>query len=88
MAAAPVRLAELLAALSAVSDAARGRPVDDATRSCLVATGLARRLGLAPPAVADVYYTTLLRSVGCTATSHELAGLAGATTSPSAGAAT
>ncbi len=77
MAAAPVRLAELLAALSAVSDAARGRPVDDATRSCLVATGLARRLGLAPPAVSDVYYTTLLRSVGCTATSHELAGLAG-----------
>jgi HD-GYP domain-containing protein (c-di-GMP phosphodiesterase class II) len=77
MAREPVRLAELLGALSAVSDLARGRPVDDATRSCLVATGLARRLGLAPPAVADVYYTTLLRSVGCTATSHELAGLMG-----------
>ncbi len=72
-----VRLAELLGALSAVSDLARGRPVDDATRSCLVATGLARRQGLAAPAVADVYYTPLLRSVGCTATSHELAGLVG-----------
>jgi len=77
MVAQSVRLAELLGALSAVSDLARGRPVDDATRSCLVATGLARRQGLAPPAVADVYYTTLLRSVGCTATSHEIAGLMG-----------
>lgn len=77
MAAKSVRLAELLGALSAVSDLARGRPVDDATRSCIVATGLARRQGLAAPAVADVYYTTLLRSVGCTATSHELAGLMG-----------
>ena len=77
MVAESVQLAELLGALSAVSDLARGRPVDDATRSCLVATGLARRHGLAPPAVADVYYTTLLRSVGCTATSHEMAGLMG-----------
>src|SRR4029078_7506888 len=43
----------------------------------LVATGLARRLGLSPPEVSDVYYTSLLRSVGCTATSHEIAALMG-----------
>ena len=77
MAGEPVRLAELLGALSAMSDLARGHAVDEATRSCLVATGLARRLGLAPPEVADVYYTSLLRSVGCTATSHEISVLMG-----------
>jgi len=77
MAGEPVRLAELLGALSAMSDLARGHAVDEATRSCLVATGLARRLGLAPPEVSDVYYTSLLRSVGCTATSHEIAALMG-----------
>ena len=77
MAGEPVRLAELLGALSAMSDLARGHAVDEATRSCLVATGLARRLGLAAPEVSDVYYTSLLRSVGCTATSHEISGLMG-----------
>jgi len=77
MAGEPVRLAELLGALSAMSGLARGHAVDEATRSCLVATGLARRLGLAPPEVADVYYTSLLRSVGCTATSHEISVLMG-----------
>ena len=54
MVAEPVRLAELLGALSAVSDLARGHAVNEATRSCLVATGLARRLGLSPPEVCDV----------------------------------
>jgi hypothetical protein len=77
MVAQPVRLAELLGALSAVSDLARGHAVEEATRSCLVATALARRLGLSPPEVADVYYTSLPRSVGCTATSHEIAALMG-----------
>ena len=46
-------------------------------RACLVATALARGAGLPEPVVADVYYTALLRSVGCTATSHEYAALYG-----------
>jgi HD-GYP domain-containing protein (c-di-GMP phosphodiesterase class II) len=68
-----IRLAEPLAALSLVSDMARGRPPEEAMRACLVATDLARSMGLSETATADVYYTTLLRSVGCTATSHEYA---------------
>ena len=40
-------------------------------RSCLIATALARRLGLAEPEVADAYYTALLMHVGCSALSHE-----------------
>jgi len=46
-------------------------------RACLVATDLVRTMGLSEHGVADVYYTTLLRSVGCTATSHEYAALFG-----------
>ena len=42
-------------------------------RACLVASELARRAGLSPLARSDVYYTTLLRFAGCTATSHEIA---------------
>lgn len=72
-----MRLAEPLAALSLVSDMARGRPAGEAMRACLVATDLARSMGVSERGVADVYYTTLLRSVGCTATSHEYAALLG-----------
>ena len=40
-------------------------------RSCLIATALARRLGLPESEVADTYYTALLMHVGCSALSHE-----------------
>jgi HD-GYP domain-containing protein (c-di-GMP phosphodiesterase class II) len=67
------RLAELLAALSLVTDLARGRPPEEAMRACLLATRLARVEGLREPEAAAVYTTTLLRFVGCTATSLEYA---------------
>ncbi len=67
------RLAELLSALSLVTDLARGRPPEEAMRACLIATAVARSMGLPAHEVSSVYYTTLLRSIGCTATSHEYA---------------
>ncbi|MBI2965683.1 MAG: HD domain-containing protein, partial [Chloroflexi bacterium] len=67
----PVRLVELLAPLSLVTDLGMGSPDEQALRSCLVATNLARRIGLGEAEVADVYYATLLEHLGCTATSHE-----------------
>jgi HD-GYP domain-containing protein (c-di-GMP phosphodiesterase class II) len=70
---APARLAELLAALSLVTDLARGRPPEEAMRACLLATRMARIQGLREPEAAVVYATTLLRFVGCTATSLEYA---------------
>src|SRR3954447_4882924 len=68
-----VRLVEPVAALSRMSDLARGRPDDEAMRACLLATALGRRLRLAQDELSDVFYTALLRFVGCTATSHEYA---------------
>ena len=72
-----LRCADLLTALSLISDLGMGNPPETAMRGCLIATSLARRLGLDDRSAADVYYTTLLRYVGCTAPAHEQAFLAG-----------
>lgn len=66
-----VRLADLLAGLSLISDHGLGLPPDDAVRSCLVATALARELDLHEREVADVFYDSLLQHVGCTGYAHE-----------------
>jgi HD-GYP domain-containing protein (c-di-GMP phosphodiesterase class II) len=67
------RLADLMAALSLVTDLGMGHPPEEALRVCVFGTTLARRMGLAEPDVADVYYTTLLAHLGCTAAAHEAA---------------
>jgi len=66
-----VRLADLLAGLSLISDHELGLPPDDAVRSCLVGTALARKLGLSDGEVADVFYTSLLQHIGCIGYAHE-----------------
>jgi HD-GYP domain-containing protein (c-di-GMP phosphodiesterase class II)/DNA-binding CsgD family transcriptional regulator len=71
--AAALRLADLLGGLSIASDFGFGLPPEEAMRSCLIATALARRLGLPESEVADTYYTALLMHVGCSALSHETA---------------
>ena len=63
----------VVAALSVTSDLTRGHPAGEAMRACLLATELARRAGLDPLRQSEVYYGTLLRFVGCAATSHEIA---------------
>ena len=74
----PVGVSGVVAALSVTSDLTRGHPPGEAMRACLLATELARRAGLHEMRVSDVYYATLLRFVGCAATSHEIAtGLTG-----------
>jgi HD-GYP domain-containing protein (c-di-GMP phosphodiesterase class II)/DNA-binding CsgD family transcriptional regulator len=71
------RCADLLAALSLVTDLGMGNPPETAMRGCLLATYLARHVGVDGDTASDVYYTSLLRYVGCTAPSHEQAWLAG-----------
>ncbi len=63
------RLAELLCALSVSLDLAMAQPPEKSIRSCLVAARLADRLGVADKRT--VYYATLIRHLGCTATTHE-----------------
>ena len=73
----PVGLAEFTAALSLAADQAAGLSLEHGLRTCLLATRLARRAGLAADDLRQVYYTALLRSVGCTSDAHEQAGLFG-----------
>jgi hypothetical protein len=70
-----LRLAELLAGLSLVADVGMGLEPGEASRAALVAMELAALDGMAD--ASDVYYTTLLQHVGCTAYAHEAARLLG-----------
>jgi len=54
-----------------------GQPPENAIRSCLLATSLARQMELDERDVGDIYYVTLLQHVGCTAYAHETAALLG-----------
>ena len=66
-----IRLADLLAGLSLISDHGLGLPPDDAVRSCLVATALARKLDLGEAEVAAVFYDSLFEHIGCLGYAHE-----------------
>jgi HD-GYP domain-containing protein (c-di-GMP phosphodiesterase class II)/DNA-binding CsgD family transcriptional regulator len=72
-----LRLADLLAALSLETDLGMGHPPEESMRTCLLATHLARRIGVPEAEVAPVYWTALLMHVGCTAYAHEQAALFG-----------
>jgi len=69
----PVRLAELVAALSLGIDLGFGQPMEHVLRQCLIATRLADRVGLDDQDRAGVYYTALLINVGCHTDAYEQA---------------
>ena len=73
----PLRLADLLASVSLLSDMGFALPPEESMRSAIIATGLARRLGLSDPEVSDVLYTALLQHVGCTGYAHETSAVYG-----------
>jgi HD-GYP domain-containing protein (c-di-GMP phosphodiesterase class II) len=73
-----VRLGELLGALSLATDLAAGLPLETSLRTCVLATRLARLVGVAAPGeLGEVRSATLLRHLGCTAFAHEAARLGG-----------
>jgi HD-GYP domain-containing protein (c-di-GMP phosphodiesterase class II) len=71
--AAPLRLAELLGALSLGIDLGFAQPMEHALRQCLIALRLAERVGLDEKERSAVYFASLLISVGCHADAHEQA---------------
>ncbi len=81
MVAAPVtterqlRLAEIIAALSLATDLGNSFPLEKALRNTILAVGIGRAVGLSGQELSDVYYLAVLRFLGCTAFSHEMAGL-------------
>src|SRR5262249_17762884 len=73
----PIRRAEIIAALSLATDLAVGPPMENALRSCVLAMRLAEALGFDRSGMLTVYWSALLRHVGCNAESHSMAALFG-----------
>src|SRR5438270_13452403 len=74
---ATIRRAEIIAALSLATDLAVGQPMENALRSCVLAMRLGEALGLGRAEMLTVYWSALLRHVGCNAESHSMAALFG-----------
>ena len=68
-----VRTAELIASLSLATDLGLGQPEEHVLRQTLIATRLARIVGLSEAEQGAVFHLSLLAWVGCVADSHELA---------------
>ncbi|MEX2552965.1 MAG: HD domain-containing phosphohydrolase, partial [Actinomycetota bacterium] len=66
-----VHLSELVACLALATDLGMGQPLDHGLRTCLLAVGVGERLGLSRGELADAYYISLLRFVGCNAHAHQ-----------------
>src|SRR4029077_14046785 len=72
-----VRLSELVATLSLVSDLGMGRPMERVLRQTVIAMRLATVASLDDNIRAAAYYTSLITWVGCATDTSELAKLFG-----------
>ncbi len=64
-AAADLRLSELISALSHALDITEGQPEGHCVRCCWIGMHIGRRLGLGDDELWDLYYTLLLKDLGC-----------------------
>lgn len=60
-----LRLAELLGALSQALDITEGQPRGHCVRCCWIGTHVGRAYGLSEAEIGDLYYTLLLKDLGC-----------------------
>lgn len=60
-----LRLAELLGVLSQALDLTEGQPKGHCVRCCWIGMQIGERLGMDPPGLSDLYYTLLLKDLGC-----------------------
>lgn len=60
-----LRLAQLIGSLSYALDLTEGQPKGHCSRCCLIGMSLGRALGLGEKELSDLYYTLLLKDLGC-----------------------
>ncbi|MCB1901538.1 MAG: HD domain-containing protein [Rhodocyclaceae bacterium] len=60
-----LKLSELIGALSHALDLTEGQPPGHCVRCCWIGTHLGRQLGLAEDELRELYYTLLLKDLGC-----------------------
>src|SRR3569832_2114765 len=61
-----IHLSELLGSLSTALDMTEGQPIGHCMRTCWIGTNIGLRLGLEGRRLHDLYYTLLLKDLGCT----------------------
>lgn len=60
-----IHLSEVVGALSYALDITEGQPMGHSLRCCWIGMHVGRRLGLSPAELSDLYYTLLLKDIGC-----------------------
>ena len=60
-----IRLAELLGALSHALDLTEGQPAGHCVRCCWIGVNIGQNIGLSENELSDLYYTLLLKDLGC-----------------------
>lgn len=60
-----IRLAEIMEALSKALDMTEGQPAGHCIRCCYIGTHIGREIGLGEDELRDLYYTLLLKDLGC-----------------------
>ena len=73
----PIRLAEVVAALSIATDLGTGQPLEHALRTAVLAVRLGELAGASAQELGETYYVALLHASGCTSNGHEAAQLFG-----------
>lgn len=69
---APLRLSELIGALSYALDLTEGQPAGHCVRACWIGMHVGRTLGWEPAALHELYYTVLLKDAGCSSNAARL----------------
>lgn len=77
MTAAPgsIHLSEVVGALSYALDITEGQPLGHSLRCCWIGMHVGMRLGLEPAELSDLYYTLLLKDIGCSSNAARLCSL-------------
>lgn len=73
----PVRVAEVVGALSIATDLGTGQPLEHALRTAVLAVRIGELAGASGQELADTYYVALLHASGCTSNGHEATQLYG-----------
>jgi len=67
-----IRLAEIIEALSKALDMTEGQPEGHCIRCCYIGTSIGREIGLSDPELRDLYYTLLLKDLGCSSNASRI----------------
>ena len=69
---ATIRLAEILGALSRALDLTEGQPPGHCVRTCWIGMSIGREIGLDESQLGDLYYTLLLKDLGCSSNASRI----------------